>query len=41
MMFDIHLSDDELNRLNHGGLIILTFPDGIRIIVKKDIEVNK
>lgn len=36
MIFNFTLSDDEVDTLDRGGVIVITFPDGIRIIVKKE-----
>ena len=38
MIFDIHLDESEMTKLNKGGVIILTLPGKIRIIIKKDIN---
>lgn len=38
MTIDLYLEDHEIKRLNQGGVIALSYPNGIRIIIKKDID---
>lgn len=37
MYLDIELSKEELRRLEKGGFMTLSFPDGVRIAITKDI----
>lgn len=41
MYVNIHLNEEELISLMKGGIFILTLPDGVRVIVKKDIKISK
>lgn len=38
MTIDLYLEDYEVKRLNQGGVISLVYPNGFRIIIKKDID---
>lgn len=38
MTIDLYLEDYEVKRLNQGSVISLVYPNGIRIIIKKDID---
>ena len=38
MTIDLYLEDHEVKRLNQWGVIALSYPNGIRIIIKKDID---
>lgn len=38
MTIDLYLEDHEIERLNQGSVIALSYPNGIRVIIKKDSE---
>lgn len=41
MYIDIVLDDEELETIMNGGFIKIAAPDGIRIIILKDLEENE
>lgn len=41
MIIDLHLSSEEVARLEAGGFITLVLPDRVRVVVKKDNEVKE
>ncbi len=36
MILDFELTDEEVAKLDIGGIIMLVLPDGLRVIIKKD-----